>query len=76
MVCLCCGRLDEVPAEFLVGEADEGDTSNDLLMAQLLQMEFDKEADKALKIEQDNYNKNSKVINQVASLSTINELLC
>ena len=36
-------------------------TANDLLMAQMLQMEFDKEADKVLKREQDHYNGNSKV---------------
>ena len=54
-------RVNDIPAEFLVCEADEGDTSIDLLMAQMLQMEFDKEADKMLKREQDNYNRNSKV---------------
>jgi RIO kinase 3 len=53
--------VNDIPAEFLVCEADEGDTSIDLLMAQMLQMEFDKEADKMLKREQDNYNRNSKV---------------
>jgi len=53
-------RVNDIPAEFLVCEADEGDTSIDLLMAQMLQMEFDKEADKMLKREQDNYNRNSK----------------
>jgi len=42
-----------------VGGCDE--TDNDLLMAQMLQLEYDKEADQLLKREQDHYNQNSKV---------------
>lgn len=41
--------------------AADDTTSNDLLMAQMLQMEFDKEADELLDKEQKHYNKNSKV---------------
>ncbi|XP_067929907.1 serine/threonine-protein kinase RIO3-like [Watersipora subatra] len=36
-------------------------TDSDLLMAQMLQMEYDKEADKLLKREQDHYNGKSKI---------------
>ena len=49
---------DELPEEFRV---TSDSTANDLLMAQMLQMEFDKEADKMLKREQDHYNRNNKV---------------
>ena len=38
-----------------------GDTSDDLLLAQMLQLEFDREHDRMLKAEEKHYNKHSKV---------------
>lgn len=52
--------LEEISADSAAPQATD-DTSNDLLMAQMLQMEFDKEADDMLHREQNHYNKNSKV---------------
>lgn len=57
---------DELPEEFRV--TDTG-TNSDLLMAQMLQMEFNKEADKRLKLEQDHYNGKSKVMTSYSSAS-------
>ncbi|XP_071953400.1 serine/threonine-protein kinase RIO3-like [Antedon mediterranea] len=47
-------------SEFLTGDSDL-DTSNDLLLAQMLQLEYDKEHDKLLTKEERHFNKDSKV---------------
>lgn len=53
--------LEEMSGSSASGAASVDETSNDLMMAQMLQMEFDKEADEMLRREQNHYNKNSKV---------------
>ena len=51
---------DEIPPELLKEIENEG-TSDDLLIAQMLQMQFDKEYDQALGMEENQRNGTSKV---------------
>ena len=47
------------------------DTSNDTLLAQMMQREFDKEHDEKLKREENQFNGNSKGIAHIKGNSTI-----
>lgn len=51
----------QLPTSTARDDLDDPDCSDDLLIAQMLQMEFDKEHDQALKSEERHQNKGSKV---------------
>ncbi|XP_077989999.1 serine/threonine-protein kinase RIO3-like isoform X2 [Glandiceps talaboti] len=52
---------DEIDFDVTLLQDDNQDTTNDLLLAQMLQLEYDKEHDKILKKEEAHINKDSKV---------------
>ena len=58
MLAIC--DAEEYPNELLV---DEPDTSNDAVLAQMLQTEMDKEYNEMLSSQERHFNKNSKVTN-------------